>query len=494
MKFDPADLLAVLPALWLVLGGCALALSEVFLGANPKRAYQPWLAAAFALLSLGTAARLAPESAHAIFGGAATADGFSAFIAVIVAGATALSALSAGGALREAGAERGEFYALVLFAAAGMDFLAMAADLVVLFIALEAMSLALYALAAYRRRARNAEAALKYFVLGSFSSAIFLMGAALCSGAAGSTRLADLANVPAGGSGAGLLLLLGAALLLVGLAFKVAAVPFHMWAPDVYEGSPTPVAGFMAAAVKAASFAALLRALLIAFGHAHGAAGPSMWEPIVATLAGATMLLGNVLALPQRSVKRMLAYSSIAHAGYLLVGVAAAGLGDAPTATGAVLLYLATYAAAVIGAFAVIGLVERGGDGAGADDLDRFSGLAQRHPGLAAAMAAFMLSLAGVPPTAGFIAKLYVFRAAMAAPLTGLAVLGVLTSVAGAYYYLRIIVYMYMRTPDGETAPIARHATAGVAIAAALLIVVAVGVGPESLAKFAIASAALASP
>src|SRR5207248_7780180 len=347
-------------------------------------------------------------------------------------------------------ATRGEFYALALFSAAGMCLLAQATDLIVIFISLEVMSLAVYALCAYLRRGkRPAEAAFKYFILGSFASAIFLYGAALAFGATGSTRLADVAAAlrSGGPSGASALLYAAVALLASGFAFKVAAVPFHMWVPDVYDGAPAPVTGFMAAGVKAAAFATLVRILVSGFGEATAAQG---WRDLIVWLALLTMLTGNLLAIPQRSVKRMLAYSSIAHAGYLLVSVAAMGAqAGRPDALEGLLFYLASYGATVIGAFGVVAIIERklAMTGLG-DDLSSWAGLSERHPALAAAMSLFMVSLAGVPPTAGFMGKVVVFRSAVAAGLTPLAVFGVLTSVAGLYYYLRVVVYVYMRSEE----------------------------------------------
>src|SRR5574342_525571 len=292
----------------------------------------------------------------------------------------------------------------------------MATDLLVAFVASEVMSLSVYALAAWMRRGRKpAAAAFKYFILGAFSSALFLYGTALVFGATGSTRLADVAR-----GGGGPLLLGGLALDTAGLAFKVAAVTFHVWTPDVYEGAPAPVTAFMAAGVKAAAFAVLARTMLAAFAGAP-AAPAGGFGGLLALLAVLTMAGGNLLAVPQRSVKRMLAYSSIAHAGYLVVGVVAAGRAAArQQALASVLFYLAIYTASAIGAFAVVGALERRGstpsdEPEDAWDLDRLAGLGRRRPLLAAAMAVFMLSLAGVPPTAGFVAKLLVFKAAVAA-------------------------------------------------------------------------------
>jgi NADH-quinone oxidoreductase subunit N len=376
-----------------------------------------------------------------------------------------------------------------MFGAAGMSLLGMSSDFLVAFVAIETMSLATYALAAYLRRGkRPAEAAFKYLVLGAISSALFLYGAALLYGATGSTLFSDLPR----GQGSPLYLA-GLGLVAAGVAFKVAAVPFHAWTPDVYEGAPTPVTAFMAAGVKTAAFAVLARIFL---GASSGAAEPAgAFAGIVSALAVLTMIFGNLLALPQRSVKRMLAYSSIAHAGYLLVGVVSTGAAGArEKALAGILFYLAAYSATAIGAFAVVGATERRG---GADDefpdtwdLDRFAGLAKRRPALAFAMAVFLLSLAGIPPTAGFVGKLYLFQAAVGAELYGLAIVGVLTSVMGAYYYLRVVVYMYMRPAEGETEALSGAAMA-FALGAAVAVVVVLGVIADPVVKLAQAASAI---
>jgi NADH-quinone oxidoreductase subunit N len=436
--FPTKDFVALVPVAVLTAGAIVLLLSEVFL-VTGRRAYQAVLTVAFAA-GAGVAAAWLPL-AGPVFGRQAVGDGFSTFVTVVVCGGLALSALIGAGWLEARNAERGEFYALALFGAAGMALLGMATDFLVAFIAIETMSLATYALAAYLRRGRRpAEAAFKYLVLGAVSSSLFLYGAALLYGSTGSTLFSELSR----GHGT-TLQLVGLGLVAAGVAFKVAAVPFHAWTPDVYEGAPTPVTAFMAAGVKTAAFALLARILLSASSGTAAQAGA--FGGILSTLAILTMLFGNLLALPQRSVKRMLAYSSIAHAGYLLVGVVSAAVAGArEKALAGILFYLATYSATAIGAFAVVGALERRARGdeepQDAWDLQRFAGLAARRPALAFAMAVFLLSLAGIPPTAGFVAKLYVFNAAIGAELYGLAVLGILTSVLGAYYYLRVVVYM----------------------------------------------------
>jgi len=478
------DLAAMLPVAILTSGALVLLMSEVFLTSG-RRGYQAGLTVATA--AIAAIAAIAVPPAGWIFGGQAVVDAFSVFITVTVCGGLALTTLVGAPWLAERGAERGEFYALTLFAATGMSLLGSASDLLVAFIAIEVMSLSTYALAAWMRRGRKpAEAAFKYFLLGAFSSALFIYGSALVYGATGSTLFSAIPR------GSGPLVVVGIGLVGAGLAFKVAAVPFHLWTPDVYEGAPTPVTAFMAAGVKTAAFAVLARVLVSVWG---GAALASSFGGVVAVLAILTMLFGNLLALPQRSVKRMLAYSSIAHAGYLLVGVVAAGAAGArESAISSVLFYLAAYTATVIGAFAVVGALERRGapgeEHEDSWDLSRLAGLAKRRPGLAFAMTIFMLSLAGVPPTAGFIGKLLVFKAAIGAQAYGLAIIGVLTSALGAYYYLRVVVYMYMRAPEGEEeATLSPSLT--VALAASALAVVVLGIGPEPVAALARAASIL---
>ncbi len=426
-----------------------------------------------------------------IFNGQATVDSFSTFVTVIVCGGMALSALVGAGWLRARQAERGEFYALALFGASGMALLGLATDLLFAFISIEVMSISTYALAAYIRRGKKpAEAAFKYFILGAFSSALLLYGAALVYGATGSTLFVEISK----GSRDPALLVVGLGLVAVGLSFKVAAVPFHIWTPDVYEGAPTPVTAFMAAGVKTAAFAVLVRVALAAYaGPLPQAVG---FSTVLAGLALISMIFGNWLALTQKSVKRMLAYSSIAHAGYLLVGVvSAAAAGARQGALSAILFYLASYTATVIGAFAVVAVLERRGkslddEPVDAWDLERFAGLGRKRPGLAFAMSVFMVSLAGVPTTAGFIGKLLVFQAAISAQAYGLAVVGMLTSALGAYYYLRVVVYMYMRpAEDRETGLLSPSIQ--VAVALAVLAVIALGVSPETLSQLARAAATI---
>jgi NADH-quinone oxidoreductase subunit N len=484
--FPTQDFVALIPVAVLTLGALIVLLSEVFL-VSGRRGYQASLTVVFA--AVAAIAAVWPRTEGHVFGKQGVVDDFSAFVTVIICAGLALSALLGAGWLKARNAERGEFYALAMFAAAGMALLGMATDFLVAFIAIETMSLATYSLAAYLRRGkRPSEAAFKYVVLGAVSSALFLYGSALLYGATGSTLFSELPK----GQGSSLHLA-GLGLVAAGIAFKIAAVPFHAWTPEVYEGAPTPVTAFMAAGVKTAAFAILARIFLSA--EAGTAMQTTAFSNVIYGLAILTMIFGNVLALPQRSVKRMLAYSSIAHAGYLLIGVVAAAHGEArEKALAGMLFYLAAYAATAIGAFAVVGALERRARGedepADAWDLDRFAGLAKRRPALAFAMAVFLLSLAGIPPTAGFVGKLYIFQAALGAELYALAILGVLTSALGAYYYLRVVLYMYFQPAVAEGEPLSAPSLS-VALAVAVIAVVLLGIGADPVVRLAQAAGSI---
>lgn len=402
-------------------------------------------------------------------------DRFAVFIMFALCLGGGLVALLAGGYLPEHQIDRSEFFPLLLLSTVGAMALAAAGDLLTLFIGLEAMSLGAYCLVGLRRNARSTEAALKYFLLGGFASALLLFGAALLYGATGHTDLAGIGAatksvgatgsvVPAGP------LALGSVLVLAGLCFKVAAVPFHMWAPDAYEGAATPTTTFMAIAVKTAAFAALLRVLVLALGEERMQSWGTGWPPALAFLALATMTVGNLIAGRQESIKRMLAYSSIAHAGYILVGVVATMRSS--TAQAGVLFYLLAYTISTAGAFGSLILIGR--RGAEAVSLEDVAGIGRRHPAAAFAFSLFLLSLAGIPATAGFFGKLYVFRAAFEAELYLLAIGGLANSVIASYYYLRVIVYLFMREPAPGAAaavPMRSGAVAAALVLAGVLVV-----------------------
>ena len=379
----------------------------------------------------------------------------------------------------------GEFYALILFAVSGMTIMAGTENLLSLFIGLEVLSIPLYVLAGFTRdRVYAIEAALKYFLLGAFSTGLFLYGIALLYGASGSVTLSGVADALQASRGGSIdpLLLVGGAFLLIGLAFKVAAVPFHFWAPDVYQGALAPVAGFMAAGTKAAAFAAFVRVVSVALA---GPPAKEQWIAVTSVVAILTMSIGNLVALAQQNIKRMLAYSSIANAGYLLVALCAVGKMNAEASS--IVFYLFVYAFMTIGAFSVAAILGREGEADHAYALTAYAGLGKRRPLLAAAMAVFMLSLTGIPPAAGFMAKFYIFRDAVRADLVGLAAVGLLTSVIGAFYYLRVVVQMYFRDPAPEApgSPGLRIAATDVlAIGAAALAILWLGLFPTALLRF----------
>jgi NADH-quinone oxidoreductase subunit N len=367
-------------------------------------------------------------------------DNFATFLNITLILTGLLAILISVGFLQRTGLERPEYYMLLVFSVSGMMLMGMSNDLILIFVALEVLSIPLYILSGmYWPRLESEESAMKYFLLGAFSSAILVFGIALTYGATGSTNLTAIVNSAANGNNA--LLMAGAAFLLVGFGFKVAAVPFHMWTPDVYEGAPTSVTAFMSVGAKVAGFAALLRIFLTAFPTAG-----DTWTTTIAVLATLTLVVGNVVAITQGNIKRMLAYSSIAHAGYILVAVAASL--DSPIGVSSALFYMFAYLFTNLGAFAVVIALERK-DGQGVM-LNDYKGLAKRHGALALVMAYFMLSLTGIPPTGGFSAKFYVFRAALEAELYWLALIGIVTSVVSGYYYLRVVYLMYMFDGEGE--------------------------------------------
>jgi NADH-quinone oxidoreductase subunit N len=403
-------------------------------------------------------------------------DSFSVFFHFLVAAVTAVVILSSFEYMQVQEIRAGEYYALLLFGAVGMSLMSSAVELVLIFIALEISSISTYILAGFRRRsATSSESSVKYFLLGSFATAFFLYGVAMMFGATGSTNIEDIAAVLRAEQPP-LLAYVGVALMFVGLGFKVAAAPFHIWTPDVYEGAPAPVVGFMSTAPKAAVFAVLLRIMYEI--HAPG----RIW--LIWVVAALSMTLGNLAALVQDNIKRLLAYSSIAHAGYLLVAFAAMPDNGIP----AVMFYTASYAAMNVGAFAVISHFASTGERY--VTLEDYSGLGRRSPLLAATLTVFLLSLIGIPVTGGFFAKLYVFSAALQSNLIGLVIVGVLNSAIAAYYYLRIIVFMYMREPqsDAPIAPISAGLAA--ALTVSLVATIYLGVLPGRVLDYASRSVA----
>jgi len=380
----------------------------------------------------------------AAYSGLVRADAFSLFVHLIVIGVAFLAILGSTNYLKREDLDAGEFCALILFATAGMGVMAGAQELLTAFIGLEMSSIASYILASYKRDApKSNEAAMKYFLLGSFATAFFLYGIALTYGATGTTHLDQMGQ--AGAQTSATLLKMGLGLIFVGLAFKVAAAPFQLWTPDVYEGAPAPVTAMLSTGPKAAAFALTLRILANV-----DAAGP-LWFWALWAVAAMSMFVGNLGALVQTNLKRMLAYSSIAHAGYILVALAAAAATDHPEAgIAAALFYLVTYALVKLGAFLIV--AQLGGAGERHVDIEDFAGLARRQPAMAACLSLFLLSLLGLPVAAGFLGKFYVFNAALESNMIWLAILLALNSVIGAYYYLRVMVVMYMREAPQEIA------------------------------------------
>jgi NADH-quinone oxidoreductase subunit N len=443
IQVTQVDFYTLLPVILLVVWACALLLVDLFI---PKE--RKWLTAtlaAFGLaLALGfTLSQVGRENTG--FNGMVVLDGFAVFVNALLLVAGLLGVALAYGYIKRMGIERGEYYTLMLFSLSGMMLMAQAADLIIVFLSLELLSLPLYVLAAFARpRADSEEAGLKYFLLGAFSSGFVLYGIALVYGATGATSLTGIVAAASNGN-AGLLLTIGAALILVGLGFKVAAVPFHMWTPDVYQGAPTAVTAFMAAGAKIAGFAALLRVFATAFPSLAVDMTPVLWA-----LSALTMVVGNLLAIVQTDIKRMLAYSSIAHAGYILMAFVPYGNPNvAPVSIAAGLFYLVAYALTNFGSWGVVIAIERA-EGKGLAISD-YAGLGRKYPALAAAMTVFMLSLTGLPPTLGLVGKFYLFRAVLSGGYVGLAVIGVVTSLISAYYYLRVVVTMYMQEGEPET-------------------------------------------
>jgi NADH-quinone oxidoreductase subunit N len=481
---------AIAPELCLIVGALVLVMFAGLSRWTPPAGTYAAVTLTAGAGALATAARLwddiSEDGPRTAIAGAVAVDGFSVFFMVAIGVAVILGALLADGYLRREGLHEPEFYILMLLSAAGGMTMAAANDLVVLFLGLEILSIALYVLAGFHaRRGESQEAALKYFILGAFSSAFLLYGIALVYGATGSTNLGEISvflrenTITSSG-----VFLAGIALVLVGLGFKVAAVPFHMWTPDVYQGAPTPATGFMAAAAKAAGFAALLRLFFSTFGLYV-----DDWQPVVTTLAILTLAIGSVVALVQTDIKRMLAYSSISHAGYVLLGLQAA---SARGIAGA-LFYLLAYTFMVIGSFGVVTLVGRRGD---ADhDLDAYRGLAGRRPGLALTFTVLLLAQAGVPLTTGFLAKFYVIAAVVEKESYVLAVVAMAAAVVAAFFYLRVIVLMYMTGEATEEArpPVPMPVGAAGALAVSLAFTLVFGVLPDSIVDFAEKATLLAS-
>jgi NADH-quinone oxidoreductase subunit N len=482
--FDTSQLLAYSPMLLLIAMGCVILIAETFATAR-SRSGLAWLGVGACVGSLALLVGQWPEAAVPTthFQGMLVLDRMALYLDGAILFTTALTLLFSQPYLREQGFEFGEFYALVLFGAAGMMMVVHATNFVSLLIGIETMSLSAYVLTGcWRRSLRSSEGAIKYFLMGAFATGFLVYGMALVYGTTGGElSYAGIAG-KVGTASKTPMFYLGEYFILIALMFKVAAVPFHMWAPDAYEGAPTPVTGFMAAGVKAAAFGAIVRLLGEAFGSPLLVFDNTGWASILSVLAAVTMTLGNLAALRQENIKRLLAYSSIAHAGYLLIGVVAAGLGVA-SAKPAVLFYLVGYSFTTLGAFGVVAWI-----GNRKDErllVDDWAGLAAARPSVALAMTIFLLSLGGIPPTGGFFGKFYIFKAAMESPqLTWLVVVAVVNSVISVYYYLRIIVAMYFKDAVRPLAP-TDSATMRAGLLITALAVVILGVLPGTFVEWA---------
>ena len=464
---------AVVPVVCVALAGLFAMLAEAFRGKTEKMPIGGL--AIIGLLGSGFASILLWDRNASSFG-VVTADNFALFVNLILVVVGVLTVLFSSETIERDGIPAGEYYALVLFAIVGMMLMAQSSDLLLMFLALETMSIAVYVLTGLRRDQANAtEAAFKYFLLGAFASSFFLYGIAFIYGVAGTTHLERAgAAIAAQSMADSPMLLIAVGLLIVGFAFKVAAVPFHMWSPDAYEGAPTVVTGFMSTGVKAAAVAAFARVFLSALGPLV-----DDWTPVLWVIAVLTMVVGTVVGVSQTSIKRMLAYSSIAHAGYLLVAIIAAN--DVGKAS--LLFYLASYAVTNVAAFGIIAML--GSKDSANDELRDYAGLAHSHPALAALLTVFLLSLGGFPPTAGFIAKWYTFSAAVTEGYYGLAIIGMLSSVVSVYFYLRIVVMMYMTERDARPVPPPVPGIAMAGLVVSMIAVLYLGVLPAQVIAWA---------
>ncbi|MCB9773050.1 MAG: NADH-quinone oxidoreductase subunit N [Nitrospiraceae bacterium] len=447
MTLPLADLVLILPELLIVGMACLILVLDPITPAH-KKDLLAWMS--LGILVVGSVVTVNGFGERVMaFSDLVVVDSYAVFWKMLLYLVSGLTILLSMGYLKEEKIQLAEYYAFVLLALTGMMVMVSGADLLTIYLGIELMSITLYIMAGFKRfELRSIESSAKYFVLGAFSSGILLYGISIIFGVTGSTRLVEIAAVVNGRGIDDPLVFISLMLLIVGFGFKVAAVPFHMWTPDVYEGAPTSVTAFMAVASKAASFAAFLRVLLEAFGGIK----PD-WNLLILVICIITVALGNLVAIVQTNVKRMLAYSSIAHAGYALIGVVVAGWAGIEGAVSSqgvssLMLYLAIYSFMTIGAFSMVAVLRKGGlEG---EEIEDFTGLAKRHKGGAFLMLVFMVSLAGIPPTAGFIGKLYLFMAAVNAGLAWLAIIGLIFAAISAFFYLRIVMVMYMREPSSE--------------------------------------------
>lgn len=489
MTFPLQDLMAILPELLVIGTACLILALDPILAAD-KKDLLAWLTLGALAMCMGlTSARLTGQTYA--FSNLVVLDSYGAFWKLLLYIVTGLTVLLSLAYLKAERLSIGEYYGFILLALAGMMVMVSGADLLTIYLGTELMSLSLYVMAGLKRtEARSLEASAKYFVLGAFSSGVLLYGISLLFGVAGSTRLSVIAEAIAAQGPTNPMLSLALVLLAVGFGFKLAVVPFHMWTPDVYQGAPTSVTAFMAVASKAASFGAFLRVFVDGLGGAS-----ADWSVLFTIICLATLALGNLVAIVQTSIKRMLAYSSIAHAGYALIGVVvAAGHRGEGASSGfpSVLLYIAVYSFMTLGAFALVGMLRK--EGQESENIEDYAGLAKREPLAAFFMLVFLVSLAGIPPTAGFIGKFYIFMAAVNSGMTWLAVVAVIFAAISAFYYLRIVMVMYMREAEGSQASHSRLETSpalSLVLACALAGVVLLGLFPNGLWSLATHAAPL---
>jgi len=489
MSISLQDLLAILPEL-IVIGAACLVLALDPILETAKKDVLAWLTLGALTMCIGVTSSQMTGRTYA-FSNMVIIDAYAAFWKLLLYIVTGLTVLLSLAYLKAERLSIGEYYGFILLALAGMMVMVSGADLLTIYLGTELMSLSLYVMAGLKRtEARSLEASAKYFVLGAFSSGILLYGISLLYGLAGSTRLSAIAEAITMQGTSNPILSLALVLLAVGFGFKLAVVPFHMWTPDVYQGAPTSVTAFMAVASKAASFGAFLRVFVEGLGAAS-----ADWSVLFTIICLATLALGNLVAIVQTSIKRMLAYSSIAHAGYALIGVVVAGGHRGNGAGGgfaSVLLYIAIYSFMTLGAFALIGMLRK--EGQESENIEDYAGLAKREPLAAFFMLVFLVSLAGIPPTAGFIGKFYIFMAAVNGGMTWLAVVAVIFAAISAFYYLRIVMVMYMREPEGTVASQSRLETSpalSFVLACALAGVVLLGLFPNGLWSLATHAAPL---
>lgn len=487
---QPDDFPTILPLIILTTWACVLLLVDLAIPKD-RKGWTALLAAVGLALTLGSSL-LGPAGATAGFNNMVVRDGFAGFLNALFLLIGLLGIAVGYGYIRRMNIERGEYYPLLLFSVVGMMLMAQATDLIIVFLALELLSIPLYVMAAFAYpKVDSEEAGIKYFLLGAFAAGFVVYGIALTYGATGATSFTGIAAAVTSGTVLDtsfaynpLLLTIGAALILIGFGFKVAAVPFHMWTPDVYQGAPTSVTAFMAAGAKAAGFAALLRVFATAF--------PSLatdLTPILVVLSALTMILGNVVAIAQTDIKRMLAYSSIAQAGYILMAFVPFGNPDVRAVSVASgLFYLVAYTLTSFGAWAVVILLERSDPATDAGQVGKglqiadYAGLGKKYPLLGAAMTVFMLSFIGLPPTLGLVGKVYLFRAAVEGGFFVLALIGVVTSLISAYYYLRVVVTMYMREGDPQ---VTREPWLEITVGATAILTVVVSLFPQVLFEWA---------